>query len=67
MPRKHKGFHQPAAERGLEMEVVRIGGKTYRVREDKAEGFRAKMGYQRPRPPKRSGLIGHIEAISRGQ
>lgn len=62
-----RGFPQRKPQRQPELVVVRLKGRTYRVREDRVEGFLARMGHQRPKPLARSGLIGHIEAISRGQ
>lgn len=64
---KKQGFPQAQRRRKPELVVVRLNGRTYRVREDRVEGFLTRMGHQRPRPLRRSGLIGHIEAISRGQ
>lgn len=62
-----RGYPQRRPVRQPELVVVRVKGRTYRVREDRVEGFLTRMGHQRPKPLARSGLVGHIEAISRGQ
>lgn len=62
-----RSYPQRRPVRQPELVVVRVKGRTYRVREDRVEGFLARIGYQRPKPLARSGLVGHIEAISRGQ